>query len=145
MDLLERARTLVACPLFAALAPAVLIRLAERARARDLEPGERISTEDGTVWVVASGALVVASRSAVPSGATTSNVRRHGGRAEAANALGLVRVIAPHTPAIEAVAEQPSCVLALGADDVRDILEEDPAALAALADTLAGVLLEAAR
>ena len=142
MDLLQRARTLAACPLFADLAPAVVIRLAERARARDLEPGERVTTEDGVVWVVATGSLVVASRGAVPSGATTSNVRRHGGRAEAGSALGLVRVIAPATPPVEAVAERPTSVLALGVDDVRDVLEEDPAALAALAGALASVLLE---
>src|SRR3569623_299808 len=37
MDLLERARTLAACPLFEGLAPAVIIRLAERARTCELE------------------------------------------------------------------------------------------------------------
>ena len=142
MDLLERARTLAACPLFADLAPAVVIRLAERARARDLEAGERVTTEDDTVWVVATGSLVVASRGAVASGATASIVRRNGGRAEAGSALGLVRVIARATPAVEAVAERPTSVLALGVDDVRDVLEEDPAALGALAGALAKVLLE---
>jgi hypothetical protein len=141
MDLLQRARTLAACPLFAELAPAVVIRLAERARSRELEPGERVTTDE-TVWIVADGSLVVASRSAVPSGATTSNVRRHGGRAEAGRALGLVRVIAPGTLPVEAIAERATSLLALGVDDVRDVLEEDPAALAALAGALASVLLE---
>src|SRR4029077_10202557 len=54
MDLLERAATLAACPLFEKLAPAVVIRLAERARASELLPGERRTTED-TVWIVARG------------------------------------------------------------------------------------------
>jgi len=142
MDLLARARTLAACPLFAELAPAVVIRLAERARARTVEPGERITTDGGNVWVVAEGALVVASRGTVAADATASHVRRHGGRARAGNALGLVRVIAPTTPAIEAVAEGDVTLLGLGVDDVHDVLEEDPAALAALVDALARVLLE---
>jgi len=140
MDLLERARTLATCPLFANLAPAVLIRLAERARVDDLEAGERRTTDDA-VWVVAEGSLVVAARSAVPTGATTSNVRRHGGRATAGGALGMIRVVAPATPPVEAVAEAPTTVIGLAVDDVRDVLEEDPSALAALADALANLLL----
>lgn len=143
MDLLQRARTLAACPLFADLAPAVLIRLAERARAVDLEPGERRTTDD-TVWVVASGSLVVAARSAVPTGATTSNVRRHGGNAQPGSALGLIRVVAPATPPVEAIAERPTSVIALAVDDVRDVLEEDATALAAITGALAKLLLETA-
>ena len=61
MDLLERARTLAACPLFAGLQPAVVIRLAERARPEALEAGERRTTDD-TVWIVGSGSLVIVSR-----------------------------------------------------------------------------------
>jgi CRP-like cAMP-binding protein len=142
IDLLERARTLATCPLFGGLAPAVLIRLAERARVDELEPGERRTTDD-IVWVVASGSLVVASRGAVPSGATTSNVRKHGGRVTAGGALGMIRVVAPATPPVEAVAEAATTVIGLAVDDVRDVLEEDPTALAALADALAGLLLGA--
>ena len=56
MDLLERARALAACPLFAALAPAVVIRLAERAQPSELAPGQRRTTDD-TVWIVAAGSL----------------------------------------------------------------------------------------
>ena len=59
--------------------------------------------------------------------------------------LGLVRVVAPQTPAVEAIAEQPSTVVGLALDDLRDVLEEDPLALAALADALAQVLLQDAR
>ena len=69
MDLLDRARTLMACSLFESLAPAVLIRLAERARADELARGERRTTDD-TVWVVATGSLAVAVREAAPMDAT---------------------------------------------------------------------------
>jgi hypothetical protein len=51
-------------------------------------------------------------------------------------------VIAPGTLPVEAIAERATSLLALGVDDVRDVLEEDPAALAALAGALASVLLE---
>jgi hypothetical protein len=118
MDLLERARALAACPLFGALAPAVLVRLAERARAETIEAGERRST-DGTVWVVASGGVA---------GAATGTV------------FGVIRIVRPVTPALELVADRTSTLIALAADDVRDIFEEDPVALAALADRLAGEL-----
>src|ERR1051326_8263556 len=117
IDLLERARTLATCPLFGGLAPAVLIRLAERARVDDLEPGERRTTED-TVWIVARGSLAVASRSAGPSGATTTNVRKHGCRATADGAIGMIRVVAPPTPPVEAVAEAETTVIGLAVDDV---------------------------
>jgi CRP-like cAMP-binding protein len=142
VDLLERARTLMACPLFEGLAPAVLIRLAERARPASLERGERRTTDD-TVWVVASGSLAVAVREAAGPAvdATASLVRKRGAGATAGHALGVIRVVRPATPAIEVVAEQPSTLVGLGFDDVRDVLEEDPAALAAIADRLAALLL----
>jgi CRP-like cAMP-binding protein len=142
MDLLERALALAASPLFAELAPAVLIRLAERARATELAAGERRTTDD-TVWIVAEGSLVVASHGAGMAMATESTVRRHGGTATPGHVLGLVRVVAPATPLLEVVAERPSIVVGLSVDDVRDVLDEDPAALAALADALSRVLLEA--
>ncbi len=144
MDLLERARALAACPLFADLAPAVVIRLAERAEPESLAPGERRTTDD-RVWVVVDGALVIASRAAVSPDATTSTRRKHGGTATAGHVLGLVRVVAPQTPALEAVAERPSTVVGLTHDDVLDVLEEDPVALAALSNALARLLLEGAR
>ena len=46
------------------------------------------------------------------------------------NALGVIRVVRPATPAIEVVAEQPSVVIGLPVDDVRDVLEEDLGAAA---------------
>jgi len=141
MDLLERALALAASPLFADLAPAVVIRLAERAQATELAAGERRST-DGTVWVVADGSLVVASQQAIASASPTASlVRRHGGTATRGHVLGLVRVVAPGTPMLEVIAERPSVVVGLTIDDVRDVLDEDPAALAALADALSRVLL----
>ncbi len=140
MDLLERALALAASPLFAELAPAVLIRLAERARAAELAAGERRTTDD-TVWIVADGSLVVASHK-TGSIATASDVRRRGGTATRGNALGLVRVVSPATPMLEAVAERPSVVVGLAIDDVRDVLDEDPAALAALADALSRALAD---
>ncbi|MFT3699474.1 MAG: hypothetical protein QM831_40370 [Kofleriaceae bacterium] len=144
MDLLERARTLAACPLFESLAPAVIVRLAERARADSLERGERRTTEDD-VWVVASGSLAVAVRELVSAEqlATASVVKKHGTNAVAGNALGLIRVVRAATPVVEVVAEQPSVLVGLAVDDVRDVLEEDPQALAAIADRLAALLLEA--
>ena len=54
---------------------------------------------------------------------------------------GMIRVVRPATPSVELIAEQPSTLLGLAIDDVRDVLEEDPAALTALADRLAGLLL----
>ena len=142
MDLLERARALAACPLFADLAPAVVIRLAERAHPSELDPGERKTTDD-TVWIVVEGSLVIASRAAMSAIASISTTRRHGGTATPGHVLGLVRVIAPQTPALDAVAERRSVVLGLAVDDMRDVLEEDPVALAALSAALARRLLEA--
>jgi hypothetical protein len=142
MDLLERARTLAACPLFESLAPAVIIRLAERARTTELERGDRRTTDDD-VWVVASGSLAVAVREIVTGEAlaTASIVRKHGTSAVAGNALGLIRVVRGETPVVEVVAEVPSTLVGLAVDDVRDVLEEDPAALVAIADRLAALLL----
>ena len=142
MDLLERARALAACPLFAELAPAVVIRLAERARPSALEAGERRSTED-TVWIVADGSLAVVARGQAAMDASVSSMRRRGGTAKPGNVVGLVRVVAPDTQVVEAIADRPSTVLSLAIDDIRDVLEEDPAALAALAGALAKLLLEA--
>lgn len=143
MDLLERARTLAACPLFENLAPPVIIRLAERARAVELERGERRTTADD-VWVVASGSLAVAVETPATAEAlaTVSVVRKRGAGALPSNALGLVRVVRPATPIVEVVAEIPTVLVGLAVDDVRDVLEEDPAALAAIADRLAALLLE---
>jgi CRP-like cAMP-binding protein len=141
VDLLERARALAACALFAELAPAVVVRLAERARATELEAGERRSTDD-TVWVVAAGSLAVIARGAAAADATASSMRKRGGTAEPGHVVGLVRVVAPATPVVEAVAERPSTVLALAIDDMRDVLEEDPAALSALAGALARLLMD---
>ena len=141
MDLLERARALAACPLFADLAPAVVIRLAERARPSELEAGERRTTDDN-VWVVASGSLAIVARGEAALDASVSSMKRKGSVATAGNAVGLIRVIAPATPVVDAVADRPSVVLSLAADDVRDVLEEDPLALAALANALAKQLLD---
>jgi CRP-like cAMP-binding protein len=131
MDLLARARALAACPLFGGLAPAVVVRLAERARVVELARGDRRTTDDD-VWVVATGSLAIAVRDA---GSPTSRTATTG------TALGVIRIVRRDTPAIEVVAEQPSTLVGLGADDVRDVLEEDPAALAALTDRLAAQLL----
>lgn len=139
MDLFERARTLATCPLFESLAPAVLIRLAERARPSELARGERRTTED-TVWVVAAGSLaVVVHESGVDM--TVSIARRRGAPAMPGNALGMIRVVRAATPVVELVAEEPSTLVGLAVDDVRDVLEEDPAALSALAERLAALLL----
>ncbi|HEY3805139.1 MAG TPA: hypothetical protein VGL61_21165 [Kofleriaceae bacterium] len=134
MDLLERARCLLACPLFESLAPAVLIRLAERAHADELARGAHRSTADA-VWVVARGEVAVGAQ-----------------HATAGHAIGVIRVVASgagpgmtvrsDAPAAELVATEPSVVVGLTADDVRDILEEDPAALAAIADRIAALLLD---
>ena len=140
MDLLERARALAACSLFADLAPAVVIRLAERAQPRPLAGGERLTTAD-SVWVVVSGSLVIAASGSVASDATASVLRKTGGTASAGNVLGMVRVVAPQTPTVEAIAERASAVIGLSLDDLRDVLEEDPIALAALASALARRLL----
>jgi CRP-like cAMP-binding protein len=126
MDLLERARCLMACPLFENLAPAVLVRLAERSHADSLVAGERRSTVD-TVWIVGRGAFA----------AGTTDVG-------AGHAIGLIRVVRPQTPAIDIVAREAGELIALDVDDVRDVLEEDPVALAAIADRLAALLLESA-
>ncbi len=141
MDLFERACALAACPLFADLAPAVVIRLAERARPSELDPGERKTTDD-TVWIVVEGSLVIASRAAMSAIASISTTRKHGGTATPGHVLGLVRVIAPQTAALDAVAERRSVVLGLSVDDMRDVLEEDPVALGALSAALARRLLE---
>jgi hypothetical protein len=140
MDLLERARTLAACPLFESLAPAVLIRLAERSRTTQLERGERRTTDD-TVWVVASGSLAVVVRAPSTTDITASIARKRGAPAIAGNALGMIRVVRPAMPVVEVIAETPSVVVGVGFDDVRDVLEEDTNALSALADRLAGLLL----
>jgi hypothetical protein len=110
MDLLARARALAACPLFENLAPAVVVRLAERARAVEVARGERRTTDD-TVWIDAA----------------------------TGTAYGVIRIVRPQTPPVEIAG--PATLVGLAADDVRDVLEEDPAALAALADRLAGELL----
>lgn len=141
MDLLERARALAACALFADLAPAVIIRLAERARPLELAGGDRHSTDD-TVLVVASGNLAVVARGEAAIDATVSTMKRHGGSATAGHVIGLIRVIAPTTPVVEVIADRPTVVLAFAPDDIRDVLEEDPGALAALAAALAKSLLE---
>ena len=143
MDLLERARTLAACPLFESLAPAVLIRLAERARANELERGERRTTDD-TVWVVARGVLAVVVREPSTTDITASIARKRGAPAIAGNALGMIRVVRPATPVVEVIAETQSVVVGVGFDDVRDVLEEDANALTALADRLAALLLSEA-
>jgi hypothetical protein len=142
MDLLERARTLASCSLFESLAPAVLIRLAERARTSELARGERRTTED-TVWVVAAGSLaVVVHEPGVDM--TASVMRKRGAPAIAGNAVGAIRVVRPTTPIVEVIAEEVSTLVGLGIDDVRDVLEEDPAALTALAERLAKLLLSEA-
>lgn len=140
MDLLERARALSGCPLFEGLAPAAVIRLAERARGVSLAPGERRTT-DATVWVVATGALAVVVHDAASS-MTASIIRRQGARARAGNVLGMIRVVRDATPGVALVAEQPSTLVGLAIDDVRDMLEEDPVALTTLAERLAALLLE---
>lgn len=126
---------LAACPLFEGLAPAVLIRLAERAHATELAPGEGRTTEH-TVWVVARGTLAVATRDGDATG-----VRRHGAPVLARQALGMIRVVHPTTPIVELVAEAPSVLVGVGLDDVRDVLEEDTSALTALAARIADLLL----
>jgi len=143
MDLLERARALAACALFADLAPAVVIRLAERARAIELAAGERRSTDDN-VLVVASGGMAVVARGEAAIDATVSTMKRHGGTAKAGDVVGLIRVIAAATPVVELIADRPSTALVLAPDDIRDVLEEDPGALSALAAALARSLLEGA-
>jgi hypothetical protein len=140
MDLLERALALAACPLFADLAPAVVIRLAERAEPTLLAAGERRTTAD-SVWIVVDGSLVIAASGSVTSDATASVVRRTGGTARPGNVLGLVRVVAAQTPTVEAIAERATSVIGLSLDDMRDVLEEDPIALAALASALSRLLL----
>ncbi|MBA3393256.1 MAG: hypothetical protein H0T89_11460 [Deltaproteobacteria bacterium] len=141
MDLLERARALARCPLFAELAPAVVIRLAERARPSSLEAGERRTTDDH-VWIVADGGLAIVARGEAAFDASVSSMKRHGTVATAGHIVGLIRVVAPATPVVEAIADRATTVLAIGLDDMRDVLEEDPVALAALADALARQLLD---
>ena len=140
MDLLQRARALAACPLFAELAPAVVVRLAERASVVELAPRERRATED-TVWIVASGELAILARGASSPLTSVGAFARRGTVARAGHVVGLIRVVAPTTPAVEAVAETASTLLALGIDDMRDMLEEDPVALAAIAGSLSRLLL----
>ena len=139
MDLLERARTLASCPLFEGLAPAVVILLAERARASELSRGERRTTDD-TVWVVAAGSFAVVVREN-RTDITASIAQKRGAPATTGNAVGMIRVVRPATPVVEIVAQEPSALVGLRFDDVRDVLEEDPAALTALADRLARLLL----
>lgn len=143
MDLLERARALAGCPLFAELAPAIVIRLAERARPSSLEAGERRTTDEH-VWIVADGRLAIVARGEAAFDASVSSMKRHGSVATAGHIVGLVRVVAPATPVVEAIADRATTVLAIGLDDMRDVLEEDPVALAALADALARQLLDPA-
>ena len=143
MDLLERARTLATCPLFESLAPAVLIRLAERARTSELVRGERRTTEE-SVWVVAAGSLAVVVHEAGVD-MTASVIRKRGAPALPGNALGMIRVVRAATPIVEVIADEPSILVGLGIDDVRDVLEEDPAALTALAERLAKLLLDEAQ
>ena len=132
---------MAACPLFESLAPAVVIRLAERARVTELERGER-RTSDDTVWVIATGSLAVMVRAPGDTGDITASLaKKRGANAVAGNAVGMIRVVRPATPSVELIAELPSTLLGLSIDDVRDVLEEDPAALTALADRLAGLLL----
>jgi hypothetical protein len=139
LDLLERARALSGCSLFESLAPAVLIRLAERARSAHLERGERRTTDD-TVWLVASGSLAVFVREpGAPLSATHANKR--GLPAIAGNVLGMIRVVRDATPVVEIVAQEPSALVGLAIDDIRDVLEEDAAALTALSERLADLLL----
>src|SRR5688572_1306038 len=106
MDLLARARALAACALFADLAPAVVIRLAERARFIELAAGERRSTDD-TVLLVAEGQLAVVARGEAALDATVSTMKRAGGIATAGQVVGLVRVVAPETYVVEAIADKP--------------------------------------
>jgi CRP-like cAMP-binding protein len=143
MDLLERARALSSCALFAELAPAVVIRLAERATPTELAAGERRTTDD-TVWIVAEGALAIVAKGEAGASATASSFQRRGGVAGRGVVVGLVRVVAPTTPVVVAIAQRASTVLSLALDDVRDVLEEDPAALSALAGRLARLLMESA-
>jgi CRP-like cAMP-binding protein len=139
LDLLERARALSGCPLFGSLAPAVLIRLAERARSSNLERGERRTTDD-SVWVVASGSFAVFVRGS-DDNITATYAKKRGVPAAAGNVLGMIRVIRDETPVVEIVAQEPSALVGLAIDDIRDVLEEDPAALTALAERLAEQLL----
>ncbi len=141
MDLLERARALAGCPLFAELAPAVVIRLAERARPSSLEAGERRTTDEH-VWIVVDGGLAIVARGEAAFDASISSMKRHGSVATAGHIVGLVRVVAPATPVVDAIADRATTVLAIALDDMRDVLEEDPVALAALADALARQILD---
>jgi CRP-like cAMP-binding protein len=122
MDLLERASALASCSLFESLAPAVLIRLAERARKTSLGADQRRTTDD-TVWIVVDGKLSCANETAV-----------------AGNVFGMTRVVRSETAIVELVAREACTLLGLAIDDVRDILEEDPSALAALSERLAALL-----
>ena len=70
-------------------------------------------------------------------------MRRTCGTATVGSVLGFVRVVAPATPHVAAIAERATTIVELSVDDVRDVLEEDPAALGALAAALARLLLEA--
>ena len=102
----------------------MLIRLSERAFADELERGARRSTADA-VWIVARGRLAAGGAAIGP------------GRA-----VGMIRIVRPETPVVELVAAEPSALVGLAHDDVRDVLEEEPAALAAIADRLAELLLD---
>jgi CRP-like cAMP-binding protein len=141
LDLLKRASALASCALFDGLAPAAVLRLAERAAVRVLAPGDRVTT-DAMVWVVASGALAVAAHGVVAEIATISTRRRAGTSAGPGGALGAIRVVAPATKPVVAVAAEASVLVALELDDLRDVLEEDPVALAALAEAVSRALLQ---
>ena len=119
-----------------------MIRLAERARPSELEAGERRTTDD-TVWIVATGALAIVARDEAALDVSVSSMKRKGAIATPGHVVGMIRVIAPATPVVDAIADRATTVLALALDDVRDVLEEDPIALAALADALAQQLLGA--
>jgi hypothetical protein len=56
----------------------------------------------------------------------------------------MLRAVSDATPAVALSATEPSTLVALAVDDVRDVLEEDAAALTALADRLATLLAELA-
>ncbi len=118
------------------------IRLAERTRVVELEPGERRTTDD-MVWVVARGSLAILAKEADAT-VSVSSFNRRATVALPGHVIGLIRIVAPATPPVSAVAAQATTLLALGADDMRDVLEEDPAALAAITSALARILLEGA-
>jgi hypothetical protein len=105
--------------------------------------GERRTTEE-SVWVVADGSLAVVVHEAGVE-LSASAIRKRGAPAVPGDALGMVRVVRAATPIVELIADEPSTLVGLRIDDVRDVLEEDPAALTALAERLAKLLLDEGR